>query len=110
MFCGIPIPDSVQSYTTGAGRSSRTVQRRFVEAHLGAPGRFLKIVRLARAWELLKSTAMSLRHVADACGFASEKAMSQQFSLCVGAPPRRAVRRLTQEVFVELLLRAITSG
>lgn len=109
MFCGIPIPASVESYTTGAGRSSRTVQRRFVEAHLGSPGRFLKIVRLARAWELLRTTTAPLRQVADTCGFASEEALSRQFSLCVGLPPRRAIRRLTQETFVELLLRAITS-
>jgi AraC-like DNA-binding protein len=108
MFCGIPIPDSVESYTTGAGRSSRTVQRRFVEAHLGTPGRFLKIVRVARAWELLKTTAMSLSDVATACGFSSEQAMSRQFSLCVGVPPRRAVRRVTQDAFVERLLGGIS--
>jgi transcriptional regulator GlxA family with amidase domain len=110
MFCGGPIPASVEAYTTGAGRTSRTVQRRFLEAGLGKPGRFLKIVRLARAWDLLQTLTTSLAEVAAICGFASEKALSAQFSLCVGAPPRRAIRRLTQEAFVAHLLSAITDS
>lgn len=107
MFNRISIPSAVEELAAGTRWHARTVRRHFAVAGLGTPGRFLRVMRVVRTWELLRAREASVSAVAKLCGFPSEKALRTQFALCVGAPPHRAIRDLERDSFVEQLVAAL---
>jgi transcriptional regulator GlxA family with amidase domain len=108
MLGGVAIPGSVMEFAAGGHLNTRTMQRHFLEAGLGTPSHFLRVMRVVRTWDLLKDRTTPMREVAKACGFPSEKALRTQFSMCISCPPRRAIRQLTAESFVDRLMDALT--
>ena len=77
------------------GASSRTLQRRFLEALGQTPSVVLQRMRLARARDLLRDPSRSIGDVAAACGFASQAHFATLFRASAGVTPtawRRAQR------------------
>lgn len=68
-----------------------------------SPGRFLMIMRLHRAKQLLLSTSMSVTEITHEVGYASVGTFSSRFSSSVGVSPStyRRLRGVTPEVPVD---------
>jgi AraC family transcriptional activator FtrA len=80
---------TVERLAREAAVSPRGLHRRFREATGVSPGEWLLAERVARAQDLLASTALRVEEVALACGFGSAAAMRAQFRRRLGAPPGR---------------------
>jgi transcriptional regulator GlxA family with amidase domain len=77
-----------------AGLSRAAFARRFL-AEVGTPPlRYLAVLRMRHAAELLATTDASLAAVAAEVGYANEFALSRAFRRLVGAPPGVYRRRL----------------
>lgn len=62
-----------------AAMSQRTFMRRFKDATGTTPAAWLVAARLARARDLLESTALPIDHIASECGFGSETTLRHHF-------------------------------
>jgi AraC family transcriptional regulator len=70
-----------------AGISRRQLSR-VVYAELGVgPGRAFESVRLARVAHLLARSDLTVKAIADACGYESPFHLSRRFRACYGCPP-----------------------
>lgn len=79
-----------------AGTSTRTLSRRFREQIGTTPKQWLLTARIARAQQLLESTALSLEEVAERAGFSAASTLRGRFTRLLGTSPaayRRAFRR-----------------
>jgi LacI family transcriptional regulator len=73
-----------------AARVSRSMLERRFQAQLGyTPYEAIQRARLARAKELLATTALPIAHIADLAGFSSAEYFSASFKSQVGASPRQ---------------------
>lgn len=70
-----------------AAMSLRALHRRFQEAVGLSPGAWLLAERLARAQELLETSAMPVERVADAAGFGSAATLRLHFRVRFGVSP-----------------------
>lgn len=71
------------------GMSKWHFARQFSAAYGISPMRYVVEMRILRAKDLLRTTAMSLAEIAMECGFSSQGHMSTAFSLVTGTTPRR---------------------
>ena len=62
--------------------------RRFKEVVGYSPQEFIIRTRLTSAAELLRSTGLPIKTVADRCGYPNQLHFSQAFHKCYGLPPR----------------------
>lgn len=86
---------TVASMAQGAGLSTRTFARRFVQMMGTTPIRWLIAERVRRAQTLLETTDLPLDRVAESSGFADTQILRLHFRRLVGNPPsvyRRAFR------------------
>ncbi len=67
--------------------SERALHRRFLDVTGSSPGRWLIHERVARAQELLESTAVAVEEVAIACGFGSAATLRHHFRELLGVSP-----------------------
>ncbi len=82
-------PLSCEAVAAGAGLSARQLERLFAEKLGATPrGHYLE-VRLERARNLLRQTAMSVTEVAVACGFVSPSHFSRAYRLRFDRPPSK---------------------
>ena len=72
-----------------AHMSLRTFMRRFHAATGTSPGRWLLLARLARARELLETTALDIERVTAACGFGSADTLRHHFRRELRTSPSR---------------------
>lgn len=77
--------DELASYV---GVSRRQLERLFQKNLHCSPSRYYLKLRLTRARQLLKQTAMSIIEVASACGFVSTPHFSKCYREFFGIPPR----------------------
>jgi len=70
-----------------AGMSVRTFLRRFRDATGTTPGDWLAAERIARARELLESTALPIEDIAASCGFGSAATLRHHFRLRLRTSP-----------------------
>ncbi|MWK57012.1 transcriptional regulator FtrA [Pseudomonas otitidis] len=80
-------PLEVSQLARRVAMSERTFLRRFSEATGMAPKAWLQHERLARARELLESTADGSERIAERCGFRSVESFRVAFRNVVGLPP-----------------------
>lgn len=93
MRTGLDRAWSVDAMAGAAGMSRRTFLRRFQETTGLAPGDWLTAERLARARELLETTALSVEDVTTACGFGSADTLRHHFRTRLGTSPAEYRRR-----------------
>ncbi|NNE23022.1 MAG: helix-turn-helix domain-containing protein, partial [Rhizobiales bacterium] len=74
------------------GLSKRQMERRFQAEQDCSPLNFYLLLRLERAEQLLTYTAMTVRDVGLACGFASMAQFSRQYKAHHGFPPSQTRR------------------
>lgn len=70
------------------GITPRQMERLFRSHLKTSPGAYYTALRLERARQLLRQTAMSVLEVAMACGFSSASVFSRSYREKFGAPPR----------------------
>lgn len=70
-----------------AALSPRGLHRRFRESTGQSPGAWLLAERLARARDLLETTALPVEAVAEAAGFGTGAALRHHFRAAIGVPP-----------------------
>lgn len=88
MESNIETPLAVPEVADAVGVSRRQLERLF-KRHLGtSPADFYLTVRLTRARELLRLTAMPVTDVGFACGFQSSAHFSTAYKSQFGRPPR----------------------
>ncbi|MCP1617392.1 AraC family transcriptional regulator with amidase-like domain [Pseudomonas sp. SLBN-26] len=80
-------PLEVSQLARRVAMSERTFLRRFSEATGMTPKAWLQHERLARARELLESTADGSERIAERCGFRSVESFRVAFRNAVGLPP-----------------------
>lgn len=80
-------PLEVSQLACRVAMSERTFLRRFSEATGMTPKAWLQHERLARARELLESTAEGSERIAERCGFRSVESFRVAFRNAVGLPP-----------------------
>ena len=80
-------PLEVRDLASEAAMSERTFLRRFSEASGQSPKAWLQHERLARARELLESTAHNSEQIAERCGYRSVESFRVAFRSVVGVPP-----------------------
>jgi AraC family transcriptional activator FtrA len=80
-------PLSVGGMARHAAMSERTFLRQFAAAAGTSPHAWLQRERMARARQLLETTAMPLTDVAGQCGFASPETFRAAFRRLVGTAP-----------------------
>lgn len=80
-------PLEVSQLARRVAMSERTFLRRFSEATGMAPKAWLQHERLARARELLESTADGSERIAELCGYRSVESFRVAFRNAVGLPP-----------------------
>lgn len=84
----ISTPLTVREIAQRCGLSARQIERLFL-AQLGVgPAQFYSGLRLDRARQLLRQTALSVTEVAMACGFQSASHFSTRYSARFGCTPR----------------------
>ena len=69
--------------------SERSFVRKFRHDTGQTPGEYVILMRVEAAGRCLAETRLSLKGVAQRCGFASVAAMRRAFMLRVGVPPRQ---------------------
>lgn len=80
-------PWTVDAMAAAAGMSRRTFLRRFQDTTGQAPGDWLTTERLARARELLETTALGVEDITTACGFGSADTLRHHFRTRLGTTP-----------------------
>ncbi|GAA0600791.1 transcriptional regulator FtrA [Caenispirillum bisanense] len=83
----LPVGVSIDAMAARAGLSRRTFLRRFQAATGTTPGDWLTARRVARARDLLETTALAMEDLAAACGFGSAATLRHHFRLRVGVSP-----------------------
>jgi AraC family transcriptional activator of mtrCDE len=78
---------NVQTLAAIAGMSRSAFAREFLKAYEMTPMRFVTTMRLHRAAELLRSTAMPVKMIAGTVGFASRSHFSRAFRDAYGIDP-----------------------
>ena len=79
---------SVPMIARRAGRSTRTLSRRFREQIGETPARWVTGARVRRARRLLETTALSVDRVAADAGFGSPAMLRERFGRLVGTSPQ----------------------
>jgi AraC family transcriptional activator FtrA len=80
-------PIAIETLAERAAMSPRTFLRHFEASVGGSPLAWLQRERMARARELLESTAMPVAQVAGQCGYGSPETFRAAFRRIVGVPP-----------------------
>ena len=70
---------TVSQLAREAHTSKRTLSRRFAETTGMSPLRWITVLRVRRAKDLLETTALSIEDVAEQCGFGSAAALRHHF-------------------------------
>lgn len=78
---------TVESLASAAGMSRRTFLRRFHAATGTTPGRWLVTQRLARAREMLETSAADVEDIATRCGFGSAETLRHHFRRALALSP-----------------------
>ncbi|MFJ2363579.1 transcriptional regulator FtrA [Pseudomonas sp. NPDC087697] len=91
-------PLGVRELASQAAMSERTFLRRFSEATGASPKSWLQQQRLARARELLESSAHNTESIALQCGYRSVESFRVAFRSVVGLPPSVYRERFGREV------------
>jgi transcriptional regulator GlxA family with amidase domain len=89
----IETPLDMGSLAGQVGISARQLERLFRRDFQQSPAKFYMSLRLERARELLRLSALSITEIGFACGFQSASHFSAAYSLRFGHPPR-AERKL----------------
>jgi AraC-like DNA-binding protein len=82
-------PHTVASMAERAGMSRSTFARQFSEAFQLSPMEFVAKTRLYHAAELLRSTKLPIKVIADSIGYASRSHFSRAFRDAYGSDPTR---------------------
>jgi AraC family transcriptional activator FtrA len=72
-------PLDIERLAVQAHMSKRTLSRRFTEATGSSPGDWIVRLRIARAKDLLETTARSIERIASDCGFGSVETLRHHF-------------------------------
>jgi AraC family transcriptional activator FtrA len=70
---------TVEQLAREAHTSKRTLSRRFAETTGMSPLRWITVLRVRRAKDLLETTTLSIEDVAEQCGFGSAAALRHHF-------------------------------
>jgi transcriptional regulator GlxA family with amidase domain len=89
-------PHSVRSLARRAAMSERTFVRRFREQVGTTPARWIARARIARAQQLLETSALSVDEIAEAVGFGAASTLRDRFHDHLGTSPQ-AYRRAFRE-------------
>ena len=81
------------------GFELRTFERHLGKAGLVPPSDILRCAGVARAREMLASSAASLAVIAERCGLRTESGVVHAFHWCLALPPHEAVRSLDSYEF-----------
>jgi len=82
-----------EDIASAAGVSVRTLNRLFLEYGKSTPLNCVAELRLAYAGRLLSRTLVSMKEVANACGFGSANFLARRFRVRYGETPREYRRR-----------------
>jgi transcriptional regulator GlxA family with amidase domain len=93
----IAAPLSVRDIADRAGLSPRQLERLFHAQFGVGPSQFYSGLRLDRARQLLRQTALSVTEVAMACGYQSASHFSTRYSARFGCTPRADQHRIGKE-------------
>lgn len=104
LFGGLEIPVSVKAFARMSDVSRRAVERHVSAAGIHGVKRLLDVVRVARAWDVLRTGPRSLREVSDRVGFSSVRTLTEHFHFFTGSSPRRSVRGVEGRDFAAQLL------
>jgi transcriptional regulator GlxA family with amidase domain len=85
--CNADRPLTLADLAARANASPRTLERRFRAQTGFSPLQWLLAVRLARARELLETTALQVEEVAAKCGFPTAAALREHFRRNLGVTP-----------------------
>jgi AraC family transcriptional activator FtrA len=96
MRAHLSMPHTLDSLARRSAMSPRTLQREFRAATGLAPYQWLTRERVARARELLESSALPPARIAQMVGLRSEEALRHHFRRQVGTAPARYRRQRTQ--------------
>ncbi|WP_163557047.1 GlxA family transcriptional regulator [Halomonas sp. NO4] len=88
MEANLEEPIALDELACYVGVSRRQLERLFQKNLRCSPSRYYLKLRLTRARQLLKQTAMSIIEVASACGFVSTPHFSKCYREFFGIPPR----------------------
>jgi LacI family transcriptional regulator len=81
-------PLDIQRLAAAAGLGRRTLYRVFGSELRCTPADFLHRQRMARARQMLAKSGASIKEVAAACGFGTQRTMNRMFLRMEGLPPR----------------------
>jgi transcriptional regulator GlxA family with amidase domain len=82
-------PLSVDALADVAGMSPRNFSRSFAKATGIPPGRYVELMRLNRARELLETSDAPIKEIAQAAGFGREERLRRAFSRHLAVEPSR---------------------
>lgn len=80
-------PHSVESLAEASGLSRAAFARRFAEAYGSGPMDLLRSLRIRKAGELLRTSELPIKRVAEVVGFSSRSAFSRTFEAISGQSP-----------------------
>lgn len=95
-------PASLSSLAEKGGMSVSKLDRLFRADTGMSPGAFLRMLRLARAQDLVSGTTLSLNDIALRCGYCDAAALSKSFRRAYGHPIGRVRHRRTGNLSFDL--------
>jgi transcriptional regulator GlxA family with amidase domain len=91
---------SLAAMATAAGLERRTLLRRFASATGMSPIKYSRVVRIARARELLEGGDTSQKQIADSLGYKDVASFARVFRKAVGSAPGAYRRRFARKSLV----------
>jgi len=84
---------TVEALAERVGMSPRNFSRVCLREMKMSPGQFVDRMRIEAAQQMIDSSSLGLKEIADACGFGSADSMRRTFERVVGVSPREYIER-----------------
>ena len=89
---------TVEALADRVGMSPRNFSRVCMREMKMSPGQFVDRMRVEAAQQMIDSSSMGLKEIADACGFGSADSMRRSFERVVGVSPREYIERFKRSM------------
>ena len=85
----LPVPPAISEVARQLGLTTRTLQRRLLEAMGKTPQSYMNEIRMGVAKSLIETSAVDVGHLMAATGFSDESAFRRQFKQASGMTPKQ---------------------